>query len=86
MPVTWFVLLDKYGQVVQANNGALIRFNLDMNDTIDNFETGITGMKEFASIYGTYRMEHMGILSKPGIEIPVSIFVNSIDLRVPTTR
>jgi len=43
-------------------------------------------MMDFYSMFGTYEMMNMGILSEPGIVIPVSITVNSVDIRVPSTR
>lgn len=37
-------------------------------------------------MYGVYNMSSMDILSQPGINIPVSITVFSINLEVPSVR
>lgn len=72
--------------MVQPSSGGQIKFNLNLTDDLDGFKTDITGMKDFYSMEGLYLLENMGILSKPGIEIPVSITVNSVDVRVPSVR
>lgn len=41
---------------------------------------------DFYSMYGVYNMSSMDILSQPGINIPVSITVFSINLEVPSVR
>mgnify|MGYP006950275311 CR=1 FL=1 len=50
------------------------------------FNTDILGMRDFYSMFGTFEMINMLILSEPGINIFVSITVNAIDIRVPSTQ
>lgn len=50
------------------------------------FKTDILGMMDFYSMFGTFEMVNMGILSEPGINITVSIIVNAVDINVPTTQ
>ena len=77
VPITYFAIIDKYGQVVQTNQGKKIRFNLDQDPKKDSIEfpTRINGMMDFYSMYGVYNMSSMDIFSQPGINIPVSITV-----------
>lgn len=35
---------------------------------------------------GLFEMKNMGIISSPGLNISVSITVNAVDLRVPSTN
>ena len=74
-----------YGQIVQTNKGSKIKFALtDESQTDGEFPTKITGVTDFYSAYGTYKMSGMGILTKPGEKIAVTLTIDAIDFTNPS--
>ena len=70
---------------MQTNKGSKIKFALtDESQTNGIFKTEITGVTDFYSAFGTYKMSGMGILTEPGAKIPVTLTIDAIDLTNPS--
>ena len=96
VPTVFFGLIDAYGQVVSTDRGSRINFELTVDEETfheeqhekqskePEFETEIVGVTEFFSAFGTYNMSGMTLLSQPGVDIPVKLVINAIDVAVPS--
>lgn len=87
VPTVYFGLIDMYGQIVQTNKGSKIKFALSTDPLSTGiFRTEITGVTDFYSAFGTYKMSGMGILTEPGAKIPVTLTIDAIDLTNPSNK